>query len=141
MVTNGDVMGCSGILNNTICQPVKSIRESANHWRWVYIAGKQQTNKNSLLSLPKHSTLHLNNFQASAPRSTSTFTIFRLLLYEMIEAEMQMYRSQARWPTFWVACLLVLVLELAMVALQDTEFVVSVALVLAVWSLPVFSRA
>ena len=38
LLRNGDIMGISGILSNTLVNPVQSLRDSQHHWRWVYLA-------------------------------------------------------------------------------------------------------
>ncbi|GAX13065.1 uncharacterized protein FisN_2Hh575 [Fistulifera solaris] len=38
LVLNGDIMGISGILSNSLLHPVKTLRDSKHHWRWVWIA-------------------------------------------------------------------------------------------------------
>lgn len=38
LVMNGDIMGISGILSNTLIHPIQSLKDSAHHWRWVYMA-------------------------------------------------------------------------------------------------------
>jgi uncharacterized membrane protein YedE/YeeE len=38
LLLNGDIMGISGILSNTLINPLASIQDSQHHWRWVFIA-------------------------------------------------------------------------------------------------------
>lgn len=38
LVLNGDIMGISGILNNSIVRPTKTIRDPKCYWRWVWLA-------------------------------------------------------------------------------------------------------
>jgi uncharacterized membrane protein YedE/YeeE len=38
LLLNGDIMGISGILSNSLRTPLETIRNSAHHWRWVWIA-------------------------------------------------------------------------------------------------------
>jgi len=39
LLFNGDIMGISGIMTNSLVYPKKSLKESQYHWRWVYLAG------------------------------------------------------------------------------------------------------
>ena len=38
MVINGDVMGISGILTNSLGRPLQSLRDPKSQWRWVWLA-------------------------------------------------------------------------------------------------------
>jgi len=38
LVMNGDIMGASGILSNTLLYPMEALRKPSNHWRYAYLA-------------------------------------------------------------------------------------------------------
>lgn len=38
LLMNGDIMGASGILSNTLIRPIEALRNPKNHCRYVYLA-------------------------------------------------------------------------------------------------------
>lgn len=38
LVMNGDIMGCSGILSNTLINPLQALQNPKNRWRYAYLA-------------------------------------------------------------------------------------------------------
>lgn len=38
LIVNGDIMGASGILSNTLLNPIQALQKPSNHWRYVYLA-------------------------------------------------------------------------------------------------------
>lgn len=38
LVLNGDIMGASGIMSNSLINPIHALRNPKNHWRYVFIA-------------------------------------------------------------------------------------------------------
>lgn len=38
LLLNGDIMGISGIISNSIANPIESLRNPKHHWRWIFLA-------------------------------------------------------------------------------------------------------
>lgn len=38
LVLNGDIMGISGIVSNSLGNPIGSYKNPKSHWRWIYLA-------------------------------------------------------------------------------------------------------
>lgn len=38
LVLNGDIMGISGIMSNSLLNPIKSLKDPKCHWRWVFLS-------------------------------------------------------------------------------------------------------
>mmetsp|Transcript_13600 Transcript_13600/g.21424 ORF Transcript_13600/g.21424 Transcript_13600/m.21424 type:complete len:359 (+) Transcript_13600:101-1177(+) len=43
LLMNGDIMGISGILSNTLADPIASLKNPKHHWRWVFLGSFAMT--------------------------------------------------------------------------------------------------